>query len=162
MTILEPGPGMGFFTIELARRVGTRGRVVAIDVQQKMLNSLRRRAQRRRLGDRIDLRLASSDGMGTSDLIAKVDFVLAFAVVHELPDAGKFFKESFSALKPGGKLLFSEPYDIIDKVEFEKSLELARKVGFSVAETPTITSSISAVLIKSAPTRTRRIKRGDG
>jgi ubiquinone/menaquinone biosynthesis C-methylase UbiE len=162
MTILEPGPGMGFFTLELARRVGNKGRVVAIDIQQKMLNSLRRRAQRRRVSERIDFRLARSDGMGTSDLNGKVDFVLAFAVVHELPDAGHFLRESFSALKSGGKLLFSEPSNVINEAEFEKSLVLARKAGFSVAEMPTIQSSISAVLVKDAPRRNRRMKKGDG
>jgi len=37
MTVLEPGPGMGYFTLELARLVGTSGRVVAVDVQPKMI-----------------------------------------------------------------------------------------------------------------------------
>jgi len=35
MTVLEPGPGMGFFTLELARLVGPAGRVVAVDIQPK-------------------------------------------------------------------------------------------------------------------------------
>lgn len=35
MTVLEPGPGMGFFTLELARMVGPTGRVVALDMQAK-------------------------------------------------------------------------------------------------------------------------------
>jgi ubiquinone/menaquinone biosynthesis C-methylase UbiE len=37
MTVLEPGPGMGFFTLELARRVGAPGRVIAVDIQPKMI-----------------------------------------------------------------------------------------------------------------------------
>jgi hypothetical protein len=44
MTVLEPGPGMGFFTIELARMVGGRGRVIAVDIQPKMLDGLKRKA----------------------------------------------------------------------------------------------------------------------
>ena len=44
MTVLEPGPGMGFFTLELARRVGPSGRVVAVDIQPRMLDRLKRRA----------------------------------------------------------------------------------------------------------------------
>jgi len=44
MTVLEPGPGMGFFTIPLAHLVGTSGRVVAVDLQPKMLAALKRRA----------------------------------------------------------------------------------------------------------------------
>ena len=46
MTVLEPGPGMGFFTLELARIVGPEGRVVAVDVQPKMVEGLQKRARR--------------------------------------------------------------------------------------------------------------------
>lgn len=46
MTVLEPGRGMGFFTLELARLVGPSGRVVAVDIQPRMLAGLRRRAAR--------------------------------------------------------------------------------------------------------------------
>ena len=56
MTVFEPGPGMGYFTMELARLVGRSGRVVAIDVQPNMLAELRRRAGRAGLLDRIDAR----------------------------------------------------------------------------------------------------------
>ena len=41
MTILEPGPGMGFFTLPLARLAGANGRVVAVDIQPKMLDRLK-------------------------------------------------------------------------------------------------------------------------
>ena len=36
MTVLEPGPCMGFFTLELARLVGPSGRVAAVDIQPPM------------------------------------------------------------------------------------------------------------------------------
>jgi ubiquinone/menaquinone biosynthesis C-methylase UbiE len=153
MTVLEPGPGMGFFTLEIARRIGAAGRVIAVDVQQKMLDSLRRRAERKGVSDRIELRLATSDALGISDLIKKVDFVLAFAVVHEMPDAEKFFADSFASLKPGGKLLFSEPSDHITAQEFDRSLSLAKRVGFYLNGSPTIRSSISAELVKKKLTR---------
>jgi ubiquinone/menaquinone biosynthesis C-methylase UbiE len=71
MTVLEPGPGMGFFTLELVRRVGASGRVVAVDVQPRMLDGLRRRAARAGLLERIDIRLASADSMGLTDLAAR-------------------------------------------------------------------------------------------
>ena len=32
MVVLEPGPAMGFFTLDLARMVGASGRVVAVEV----------------------------------------------------------------------------------------------------------------------------------
>ncbi len=46
MTVLEPGPGMGFFTLPLARMVGPAGRVVAVDIQARMLDALERRARK--------------------------------------------------------------------------------------------------------------------
>jgi len=46
MIVLEPGPGMGFFTLEIARLVGPSGRVVAVDIQPHMLSRLKRRAAR--------------------------------------------------------------------------------------------------------------------
>ena len=148
MTVFEPGPGMGFFTLEMARMVGKSGRVVAVDIQAKMIESLARKAQRRGLSSCLDLRLASNSGMGINDLSGKTDFVLAFAMVHELPDAHHFFKESFAALKPGGRLLFSEPSDHIDKSEFAKSLDYAKKAGFSVESMPNIRSNQTALLRK--------------
>ncbi len=40
MTVLELGPGMGFFTLEIARRVGPQGRVIAVELQPRLLFSL--------------------------------------------------------------------------------------------------------------------------
>ena len=148
MTVFEPGPGMGFFTLPLARMVGHAGKVVAVDIQPQMIGNLQRRARRKGLAGRIECRLAAAGGMGIADLTGRVDFVLAFAVVHELPDAREFFKESFTALKPGGRLLFSEPFPHIDESEFAKALEYARKAGFQLESIPTINSNQSAVLIK--------------
>ena len=94
MTILEQGSGMGFFTLDLARLVGSEGRVIAVDVQPKMLKGLRRRALKAGLLDRISLKQAQGSRMGVDELEGAIDFVLAFAVVHELADPNAFFVES--------------------------------------------------------------------
>jgi len=148
MTVFEPGPGMGFFTLEMARMVGPHGRIIAVDIQPKMLSALGRKAGRKGVRDRIELRLADEAGMGIGDLSEKVDFVLAFAMVHELPDPRQFFKESFAALKRGGKLLFSEPARHIGEPEFEESLDTANLAGFLVESMPAVRSNLSALLIK--------------
>ena len=148
MTILEPGPGMGFFTLPMAQMVGESGRVVAVDIQPKMIKNLQRKAQKAGVAAQVECRLAGHSGIGIKDLAGKVDFVLAFAVVHELPDAKEFFSESFVALKLEGRLLFSEPSSHLDKSEFEKSLSFARQVGFKLESIPIIRSNQSAVLIK--------------
>jgi ubiquinone/menaquinone biosynthesis C-methylase UbiE len=148
MTVLEPGPGMGYFTMELARLVGRSGRVVAVDVQPKMLVELRRRAGKAGLLDRIDARLGRGDGMGLEDLKGQVDFVLAFAVVHELPDAGRFFAEASTALKPGRRLLLVEPDFQVSEREFAATLHIAGHNGFRADSRPVIRWSRSAVLVK--------------
>jgi SAM-dependent methyltransferase len=128
MIVLEPGPGMGFFTLPLARRVGS-GRVVAVDIQPKMLNALRHRAEKAGLLQRIDTRVASRDSLGIDDLKGTVDFVLAVAVVHEMPSAEGFFSQSSAALRPGGRLLFAEPAGHVKPDFFARELEAARTTG---------------------------------
>jgi SAM-dependent methyltransferase len=148
MTVVEPGPGMGFFTMELARLVGRIGRVVAIDVQPKMLVELRRRAGKAGLLDRIDTRQGPGDGMSLDDLKGQVDFVLAFAVVHELPSAERFFAEIFTVLKSGRRILLAEPHLGVSEQEFALTLEMAEQNGFRVESWPAIRWTRSAVLVK--------------
>jgi ubiquinone/menaquinone biosynthesis C-methylase UbiE len=45
MTVLEVGPGNGRYTIETARRVGNTGKVIAIDIEPKMIERVIQRAQ---------------------------------------------------------------------------------------------------------------------
>lgn len=149
MTVLEPGPGMGFFTLPLARRVGS-GRVIAVDVQPRMLSALRRRAAKAGLLQRIETRLALPDSLGVDDLRGTVDFVLAVAVVHEMPSAKTFFSEAASALRPGAKLLFAEPSGHVDKSKFSEELNLAVRAGLAIKDLPPVKRFLAAVLAKEA------------
>ncbi len=146
MTVLEPGPGMGFFTLDLARLVGPTGRVVAVDIQPKMLERLKRRLAKAGLLDRVEARLAPADSMGLSDLAGAVDFVLAFFVVHEFPAPDRFFAEAARVLKPGGGLLLVEPVGHVRGAQFETQLSLAAQAGLSVAERPSIRRTHAALL----------------
>jgi ubiquinone/menaquinone biosynthesis C-methylase UbiE len=134
MTVLEPGPAMGFFTLPLARMVGPRGKVVVVEVQQKMLDVLQKRARKKGLVDRIDSRLVRNGDMGLSDLRGQVDFAAAIHVVHEVPDAAAFFKDIFAAIKPGGRLLVIEPKGHVGPEAFEKTLDTAKAAGFFPAD----------------------------
>jgi ubiquinone/menaquinone biosynthesis C-methylase UbiE len=149
MTMLEPGPGMGFFTLELARLVGPRGHVTAVDIQPKMLEVLRRRAERAGLLDRLDLRLLTRNSLGVQDLAGKIDFVFAFAMVHEVPDVAQFFSETFATLRAGGRLLFSEPSGHVAEEHFARSLNLALAAGLRIESRPRIRISRSALLRRS-------------
>ena len=147
MVVLEPGCGMGFFTLELARRVGASGRVVAVDLQPQMLAGLKRRATRARLLDRLDVRVAENDRLGVSDLSGQVGFALAFYVVHELPNPAGFFIEMQDALGQDGVLLIVEPKAHGGgEPGFQTTLDLAARAGLAVRDRPTFKRNQVALL----------------
>jgi len=150
MTVLEPGPGMGFFTLALARQVGSKGKVVAVDVQPRMLAGLKRRSAKAGLLQRVDARLATKDSLGLNDLRGTIDFTLAMAVVHETPGPGWFFDQVAEAMKPGGVVLLAEPTGHVKEAEFEAELEAAIAAGFAIAGRPTMPHSRAALLEKAA------------
>ncbi len=147
MVVLEPGCGMGFFTLDLARRVGATGRVVAVDLQPKMLAGLRRRAGRAGLPERLDIRQVAEDRLGIADLDGQVGFVLAFYVVHELANPAGFFDEIRTALSPTGKLLIVEPRAHGGGDHgFGATLDLATRSGLVVLDRPAVNRNQVAVL----------------
>jgi ubiquinone/menaquinone biosynthesis C-methylase UbiE len=148
MTVLEPGPGMGFFTLPLARMVGPSGRVIAVDIQAQMLASLERRARKAGLLDRIEARRALPDDLAVADWKNRIDFVLAFAMVHETPSAEAFFRQAAAALKPGGAVFFAEPSGHVKQAGFESELEAARHAGLEIVARPCVRRSHAAVLRK--------------
>lgn len=146
--VLEPGPGMGFFTLELARLVGPSGKVYAVDLEPRMLSALTRRAARAGVAAEVETRKASPSSLGIADLAGTIDFALAFAMVHELPDVDAFFAELALALKPGGRILLAEPNGHVDDAAFAGELQVAGRHGFSVVDRPVIRQSIAALLEK--------------
>jgi ubiquinone/menaquinone biosynthesis C-methylase UbiE len=148
MTVLEPGPGMGFFTLPMARMAGPDGKIVVVDIQERMLAKLRRRAAKAGLAERIDARLISGESMGVGDMAGLVDLATAIHVVHELPDQGAFFNEVFDVLKPGGRLLIIEPKGHVKEKDFERSILLALGAGFAKDDQAGEIGGRSAVLAK--------------
>ncbi|MGA9656184.1 MAG: class I SAM-dependent methyltransferase, partial [Polyangia bacterium] len=107
-----------------------------------------RRAARAGLAGRIETRQAQPDRLDTDDLETKVDFVLAFAMVHELPDQARFFAEVARVLKPRAQMLVAEPRGHVTKEAFAKTLALAAQAGLSMESEPVIRSSRTALLRK--------------
>jgi len=136
MTVLEPGCAMGFFTLPLARMVGPSGRVIALEIQGRMLSVLGRRAERAGLADRIELRRVGADGYGLDDLSDLVDFAAAIHVVHEVVDKTVFFAHIWQALRPGGRLLVVEPKGHVSKQAFKETTAIAEKAGFTPGVLP--------------------------
>jgi ubiquinone/menaquinone biosynthesis C-methylase UbiE len=143
--VLDVGPGMGYFTIPMAKLVGESGKVIAADLQKPMLNAIHRRAVKDGVQDRIILHQAKQDEIGVSE---QVDFSLAFWMVHEVPDRKRFLAQIAAMLKPGGMLLLAEPKWHVSKSKFAATLDSAREAGFKVVEEPRIFISNAALLRK--------------
>jgi ubiquinone/menaquinone biosynthesis C-methylase UbiE len=134
MLVLEPGCAMGYFTLPLARMVGPEGRVIAVDLQPKMLASLDRRARQAGLKDRIEIRRAGRAGLGIDDLEAAADLCVIIHMAHEVSDLDRFFKEVSRTLKPGGTALLMEPKWHVTEDEFELALAAAAASGMKRVE----------------------------
>jgi ubiquinone/menaquinone biosynthesis C-methylase UbiE len=148
MTLLDVGSGMGYFSIPMAGLTGPSGRVVCLDVQEKMLRFLRRRVEKAGFSDIISARLCPPGSLGIDDLAGRVDFALLFAVAHEVPDRGRLFEELWASLKPGGSLLFAEPKGHETQAGFDRSTGIAKNCGFTVIETLSIWRSYAVLLAK--------------
>jgi ubiquinone/menaquinone biosynthesis C-methylase UbiE len=147
MTVMDYGCGPGFFTLAMADMVGRSGKVVAADLQQGMLEKLRDKIRGSALADRITLHRCREGRIGVSDT---VDFVLAFYVVHEIPDQGSFFKELAAILSAEGKVLMVEPPLHVSKAAFLESVGIAQKAGLTAKTGPSVMLSKTAILQKRA------------
>jgi ubiquinone/menaquinone biosynthesis C-methylase UbiE len=148
MTVLDIGPGMGFFSLPMAEMVGPGGKVVCADVQERMLRSLERRAAAAQLEDRIVLKVSRPDSLCLGNYEGKIDFALVFAVVHEVTDVPTFFTELSAVLKPNAMCLVAEPKGHVTRREFEHSMDVAGRKGLCRVGSLEITWSHAAVLKK--------------
>jgi ubiquinone/menaquinone biosynthesis C-methylase UbiE len=134
--------------LPLARLVGTEGKVLAVDSQAGMIKRLSRKAKRTGLLGRLEPRLCTSDSLELDDYEAQVDFALAFAVVHEVPDASNLFREILCVLKPAGRLLLAEPRGHVSEADFEATITAAETAGFNSLSHPGIRRSRTVLLEK--------------
>ncbi len=143
MTVADLGCGPGFFTLDMAQMVGESGRVIAVDLQEGMLQKLKDKIHGTELEDRILLHKCAEDKIGLEE---EVDFALAFYMVHEVPNQDKFFKEIESILKTNGLMLMVEPPLHVSQSAFDRSLKAARDVGLIVREGPKIPFHKTAII----------------
>lgn len=145
MKVLDVGCGVGFFSIALAQIVGDEGCVIAVDVQQKMLSVLQERAEKAGVADRIRLHRCTPTLIGVD---TELDFVLAFWMVHEVPDARGLLGQIYSSLRSGGKFLMAEPRFHVSSKTYGQILTTAEGFGLRLCERPRIRLSRAAVLLK--------------
>jgi ubiquinone/menaquinone biosynthesis C-methylase UbiE len=143
MRVADIGCGMGFFTVALAQLVGPGGRVQAVDLQEQQLARTRARCERAGVAERVKLTRAEPTRLG---LEGPLDLVLAFWMVHEVPDPRALLSEVKAALGPAGRLLMAEPRGHVTGRAFAATLALAGDLGYRASEAPAVRISRAVLL----------------
>ncbi|MFO7559392.1 MAG: class I SAM-dependent methyltransferase [Desulfobacterales bacterium] len=145
MTVLDLGCGPGFFSIDMAQMVGKSGKVIASDLQEGMLQKLGDKIRGTKLKEQITLHQCEENTIGLSE---RVDFVLAFYVVHEVPDRKGFFIELESILKKAGQVFIVEPPFHVSRAAFEEMIKTSQVAGFTPVERPKVFLGKTVILEK--------------
>jgi ubiquinone/menaquinone biosynthesis C-methylase UbiE len=134
MTVLDLGCGSGAFTTFVARVVGDKGKVYAIDVQAEMLKQLERKLARPENRDitNVELKEASAYNLPFED--EALDLVYMVTVLQEIPDRGKALREIRRVLKAGGILAVTELLADPDYPLRSTTVKICRKEGFALDE----------------------------
>jgi len=143
MTVMDIGCGLGCFSIGLAKMVGKKGKVYSVDLQKGMLDRLMKRLKRTGIVDIIETHQCSADKIGIED---KLDFALAFWMIHETPDAHDFLKQIHSLLKSGGILYIADPKKHVSQTSINELATFAEDIGYQVIEKPKVLMSYVLVL----------------
>lgn len=145
MATLDFGCGFGHFSLGMATLTGASGRVIAADIQQKMLDKTMARARKSGLDQIIRPLLCDGRGLGGP---LELDFVLACNALHETPEPTETLTEFFNQIKPGGHFLLMEPRGHMKSGQFKNEIDLAMAVGFLETERPTVKGEMCALFVK--------------
>ena len=103
--VADLGAGSGYFTFRMAPKVGETGKVLAVEIQEAMLNTLRARASALKAANVEVVQGTEADPHLPA---GGVDLVLVVDVYHELSYPFEVMTRVREALKPGGRVVFVE------------------------------------------------------
>jgi len=127
---------------------GPNGKVVCVDVQEKMIETLKKRAHRAGMLDKIETVVCDENSLKLTDYTNKIDFAFAFAVVHEVTNVDSFFSDAYKALKSNTKFFVVEPKGHVTDEYFKKTVSIAEQKGFKVIDRPKAGRNLAVLLEK--------------
>ena len=137
--IADIGAGSGYFAVRLAKAVGASGKVYAVDVEQKMLDHIEKRAERENV-DNIQTVLAEPGDPHLGS--ASVDLIFICNTLHHIENRGRYYRLLLRALRPGGRLVIVDfhkrklpvgpPVEM--KIEKKVCIKELQSAGFRLAE----------------------------
>jgi len=152
-TVCDIGAGPGYFSFRLARRVGPRGRVYAVDVDARILDALRERVEKREAKNITPVLGAAADPLlpeGACDLILIVD------TYHHFPDHAAYLRRLVGLLRPAGRIanvdFHKRPTPVGPEMEHrvarEEFLRDAAGAGLAVVAEPTFLENQYFIILR--------------
>ena len=149
MTVLDVGCGPGYFTVEMAKMLNGTGKVIAADLQKKMLDKIRKKITGTPLEQSIYLHKCDFDSLARGLIpLSSIDFILAFWMIHEVRNKKRFLDELASLLKPTGLLFIVEPKFHVPRKAYNAMVDRLIEIGFTVVDNPKVFFSRAIVLTK--------------
>ena len=99
--VVDLGAGTGYFVAALSQRVGPSGKVLALDVEPKMVEFLAQRARREQLGN-VEAKLVAPDDPALPP--HGVARILIVNTWHHIDDRASYARRLCAALAPGGEV----------------------------------------------------------
>jgi len=134
MQVLEIGCGSGAFTTFVARAVGNKGNVYALDIQPEMLQQLENKLSQPENKDITNIKLIESSAYDLPFDDNSLDLVYMITVFGEIPDHNKALQEIKRVLKPGGILAITELFLDPDYLLKSTVAKKGGKAGFILDE----------------------------
>jgi SAM-dependent methyltransferase len=138
-TVVDLGAGVGYFTWRLAEQVGPQGRVIAVDIQEGMLDRMKKNLADRGVTN-VEMVLGSAEDPHLP--VGEVDLVLIVDVYHELQHPEKTMEHVRRSLKPNGRVVLIEyrredpdiPINPLHKMSVEEVRGELEPMGFRLAK----------------------------
>ncbi len=119
-TVLDLGSGAGFDCFLAAQKVGTRGKVIGVDITEEMVNRARANAKKYAYTN-VEFHLGDIEQLPVQD--NSCDVVISNCVINLVPDKCKAFQEIYRVLKNGGRVYLSDIVLLKELTEAERNDE---------------------------------------